>query len=399
MPRTAPDWRTETRGTGSRSRRNASITPSMITPESPARMQTLTRLRLLVATPHAAPVAGDSERELPPLSRGQAIDGRVEQRVRDAYIVSVRERRFEIKLPAEARPGDTLRLVFVSESPRPTFALLNIEPAASARGSGISETGKLLAMLRNFPPGDAAALGVAAAPDADAAVPVFPARVAQAEQAALLLRQTLAVSGLFYESHQAQWVLGTRSTAQLKLEPQGRIVPTPASAAHAPMELQACAIPETSLPDRRPDSAEVDAPAPAPSERSPVHPDTFPIVRQQLSALESGQLVWRGFIWPGQAMEWTLEEEPEREHADDRAPEQHGVASSWRTGIRITLPNLGEVVATLELDGAGAQLRLLADSGHHAGQLRERTPELAAGFAARGIALHALEVGHGTATA
>lgn len=370
-----------------------------MTPESPARMQSLSPFRLLVAAPRAAPVAGSSERELPPLSRGQAIDGHVEQRVRDAYIVAVRERRFEIKLPAEARPGDTLRLVFVSESPRPTFALLGIEAASSAQGSEISETGKLLAMLRSLAPGDAAALGKAAAPVADAAVPVFPARIAQAEQAAALLRHALTMSGLFYESHQAQWVRGTRSTAQLKLEPQGRIAPTPASPAHAPIELQACAIAESSLPDRGPDPAEVEAPAPAPSERSPVHPDTFPIVRQQLSALESGQLVWRGFIWPGQAMEWTLEEEPEREHADDRAPEQHGVASSWRTGIRITLPKLGAIVATLVMDADGAQLELLADSDQHASQLREHTPDLAADFAARGIGLHALEVSHGTATA
>ena len=379
----------------------------MITPEFPARMQSLSPLRLLVAAPHAAPLAGSSERELPPLSRGQAIDGRVEQRVRDAYIVSVRERRFEIKLPAEARPGDTLRLVFVRESPRPTFALLGIEAASGtqvsgAQGSEISETGKLLAMLRSLAPGDAATTGKAAAPVADAAVPVFPARIAQPEQAAVMLRQALTMSGLFYESHQAQWVLGTRSTAQLKLEPQGRIAPTPASAAYARNELPAGAVAESSLPDLHPDSAEVGAPAPAPSERSPVHPDTFPIVRQQLNALESGQLVWRGFIWPGQAMEWTLEEEPGRErrddHGDDRAPEPHGVSSSWRTGIRITLPRLGEILATLLLDADGAHLQLLADSAQHASQLREHTPDLAADFAARGIGLHALEVSHGAAT-
>ncbi len=371
----------------------------MITPEFPARMQSLSPLRLLVAAPHAAPLAGSSEHELLPLSRGQAIDGRVEQRVRDAYIVSVRERRFEIKLPAEARPGDTLRLVFVSETPRPTFALLGIEAASSAQGSEISTTGKLLAMLRSLAPGDAATTGKAAAPVADATVPVFPARVAQPEQAAVMLRQALTMSGLFYESHQAQWVLGTRSTAQLKLEPQGRIAPTPASAAYAQNELPAGAVAESSLPDLHPESAEAGAPAPAPSERSPVHPDTFPIVRQQLSALESGQLVWRGFIWPGQAMEWTLEEEPGREHADDRAPEQQGVSSSWRTGIRITLPRLGEIVATLSLDADGAHLQLLADSDQHASQLREHTPDLAAEFAARGIGLHALEVSHGAATA
>ena len=50
------------------------------------------------------------------------------------------------------------------------------------------------------------------------------------------LAQTLAGSGLFYESHQAEWVAGRRELAQIRQEPQARLTlaAAGASAATAP---------------------------------------------------------------------------------------------------------------------------------------------------------------------
>ena len=73
-------------------------------------------------------------------------------------------------------------------------------------------------------------------------------------------------------------------------------------------------------------------------------------------------------------------------------------AATWRTELTLTLPNIGEVTAQIELDEHGAKLRIVADSEQHARKLREDTPALAARFGVSGIPVNALEVSHGFAT-
>ena len=356
------------------------------------RPEALTRLRLLVGPVRPLPVASERDRGLPPLQPGQPIDGRVEQQSRAGYIVSVRGRSYDFKLPDGARPGDLLRLVYLNDDPRPTFALLRIERANDQAESKLSDAGKLLAMLREFQ---------SEAPDEPAAratIPVFQPRIPEAPQAATLLREALALSGLFYESHQAQWVLGTRSTAQLQREPQGRLVPRQPTAAQI-LELQAPPAPEEAIrsaqamPVGAARATEADSP-PQPEQmaRSPAHPDSFPIIRQQLSALESGHVAWRGLVWPDQFMEWRVGDGASRPHEDSEVP------MTWRTELKLTLPNIGELLARIELGANGAKLRIVADSERHALQLREQAPALENRFNASGIPVHALEVSHGSET-
>ncbi|MBI3529274.1 MAG: flagellar hook-length control protein FliK [Betaproteobacteria bacterium] len=355
------------------------------------RPEALTRLRLLVGAVRTSLVAGD--RELPPLRPGQPIDGRVEQQSRAGYIVSVRGRSYDFKLPDGTRPGDLLRMVYVNDNPRPTFALLGIERANDQAESKLSDAGKLLAMLREFQ------IEAPDEPAARAAIPVFQSRVPEAPQAATLLREALALSGLFYESHQAQWVLGTRSTAQLQREPQGKLAPMQPAAAAAMMELQAFPVSEEAIrrADAMPTESAHGAEADPPSQteqvaRSPAHPDTFPIIRQQLGALESGHVAWRGQVWPGQFMEWQVGD------SASHAEEDREVPRAWRTELKLTLPNIGELLARIELDANGAKLRLIADSEQHARRLREQAPALANRFNTSGIPIHALEVSHGPET-
>jgi hypothetical protein len=385
------------------------------------RPEALTRLRLLVGAVRPPLVASDSTRELPPLAPGKPVDGTVEQQTRAGFIVSISGRNFEIKLPVGTRPGDLLRMVYVNNDPRPTFALLRIERGGEPPAARLSDAGKLLAMLQEV---DGAA---ADGPDATETAPIFPSRIPETPAAATLLREALALSGLFYESHQAQWVLGTRSTAQLQLEPQGRLIPLPQGTPDDAMESPGASHAENPATSgaamRRPDAVSADlAPAndeiaqrtasgqslptladltepvdASPVMRSPAHPDTYPIIRQQLSALESGLVEWRGTIWPGQSMEWQVSErrdEPGGNGGNDEAAPQGGeIARTWRTEMRLTLPNIGHLVARIELDANGARVRLVSDSAQQARRLRAEAQALANRLGASGITMSAFESG------
>ncbi|WP_246262450.1 flagellar hook-length control protein FliK [Aromatoleum evansii] len=66
--------------------------------------------------------------------------------------------------------------------------------------------------------------------------------------------------------------------------------------------------------------------------------------------------VWQGQVWPDQTMEWEIED-PQRDDesgSDEQPPE-------WKTTLRLTLPRLGGVEASLILTPAGVALRLMAD--------------------------------------
>ena len=353
------------------------------------RPEALTRLRLLVGAVRTPLVASNPDAELPPLQPGQPIDGRVEQQSRAGYVVSVRGRNYDFKLPDGTRPGDLLRLVYVNDNPRPTFSLLRIERAIDQGESQLSDAGKLLAVLREIQ------VDAPEEPATRATVPVFQAQGPETPKAASILRDTLALSGLFYESHQAQWVLGTRSTAQLQREPQGRLAPMQPAAPEM-MELQETpaiaegmqALPAISaVPARSPEAHS--PPQPGPTARSPAHPDSFSIIRQQLNALESGYVAWRGFVWPGQPMQWQVGDGASGEQEHGEGPR------TWRTELKVTLPNIGELLARIELRGNGAKVRIVADSERHARKLREHGPALVSRFSASGIPVHALEVDHG----
>ena len=351
-------------------------------------------MRLLVGVLHTPLAAGEPDRELPPLQPGQPVDGRVEQAIRAGYIVSVRGRSFEVKLPDGTRPGDLLRLVYLHDNPRPTFALLRIEHASEHAGSKLSDAGKMLAMLqeiRTEAPGE---------PVAGESAPVFQTGIPETAKAATLLHEALTLSGLFFESHQAQWVLGMRSTAQLQREPQGRLAPMQPAADAETAQPPSPGASEQAM--RRADATPAQAPhttepglAPQREQaaRSPAHPDTFPIIRQQLSALESGCVAWHGVVWPGQSMQWQVGDGASRAGDDSEVPR------TWRTELKLTLPNIGELRARIELDANGARLRLLADSEPHARRLREEAPALADRFDASGIPVRQFEVSHGPETA
>ncbi|HDR9731995.1 TPA: flagellar hook-length control protein FliK, partial [Burkholderia aenigmatica] len=83
------------------------------------------------------------------------------------------------------------------------------DTAVPARATALS------APAASSSPASAAASSAAAVHEAAAALPVAALRAA--------LAQAVSESGLFYESHLAQWLAGQRPLAALMREPQARL--------------------------------------------------------------------------------------------------------------------------------------------------------------------------------
>jgi len=297
-----------------------------------------------------------------------------------------------LSLNSAAKSGDTLELEVSQVTPRAVFArIVGAETAAGNTASAqpaLSQTGRLISfLLTGQPTPQPASLA--------GNQPLLNAPPTNGTQLVPLLRQALGQSGLFYESHQTQWVLGKLDTAALLREPQGQqSAPggtqpgTPAQGGNAATANSAAATPGAAQSAQSAqstqsaaatgagarvaaalgDGAEVDASRAASAARAgieeaapvraqPIPERLMPIVHQQLDALATQQYVWQGQAWPGQPIEWIIED-PQGEGAEggDEAEQ------NWNTTLRLTLPRLGGVEAAVATSTpAGVALRLRAD--------------------------------------
>lgn len=279
------------------------------------------------------------------LEAGKPVSARIQEQLPDGrYRVHIAGRDLALQLPGPARPGQEIRLMYLGPEPQLNFSLLPSTENASTR---VSSAGQLLSSLTLHPPA------------ADNPTSIRPAVLNVLPMACgeiiARLRQTLTQSGLFYESHQARWVAGEHPLEQLLREPQGRLPPAaPNGAAGAPAS-------------------------------SPAHPDTLPILQQQLAALETGQILWQGQIWPGQSMEWRI-----GEHADGN-PAMEG-ETIWETRLNLDMVALGPIEARLRLARGGFSIDLRAVDEGAAKQMQEHRGALAHSMEAAGLAVSAIRV-------
>ncbi|MBM5581593.1 flagellar hook-length control protein FliK [Burkholderia pseudomallei] len=120
-----------------------------------------------------------------------------------------------LTLDAISRYGGAATPAVVGAAP-----LLPAAPTAVAVAAQAASLDPLLATpdARAGNPAAATAPGAAAQAAPQAALPASPAAALS-----LALVQAVAQSGLFYESHLAQWLAGQRTTAELAREPQARL--------------------------------------------------------------------------------------------------------------------------------------------------------------------------------
>lgn len=341
---------------------------------------------------------------------GKSLLAQVLSRMGDgSFLVKVEGTPVRMMLPAGAQAGTEVALTMLSANPRPTFQLSNgdgralpatlyvpgsplaaltdpaiaydtkagpsltagqagLNPAAlgqagalagSALADGaqdaaspnappppvLSDTARLISSVLNAAsraPGSAAAL--------QGTEPLMVNTRPDPGQLAGKLAQTVSQSGLFYESHLAEWANGTRALSTLMVEPQ---------AAKAPG-------------------------------MAPTEPLTAQFINLQLTSGEQSRVLWQGQLLPGQQMEWEINKD---------APEQRGGADgealepAWRSGMRFRLPLLGDIDATVVMVGNQCQVEIKAGSLDVGALLRSHAARLTGAMEAAGTPLTSLSIG------
>jgi hypothetical protein len=358
---------------------------------------------------------------------GQQYQGQVVENLANGRsLVKVGQETLDMALPGkQARPGETVRLTFINAGPRPTFLLETAPATSGAQPVRLSEAAQQVTALMRYAQSPASpvtgasatttlsAASAPAAPAAQASAATQTTQTAQAGQAnptaarpiasnvrllletgpqatnlssavasrvaipamsmsgqavdglrsamapsthlatqgvneaavtdghalPVRLRQTVVESGLFYESHLSRWARGQLSEEALLREPQARFA-------------RADPVP-TGVPELRGMSDEAAR-----------------MAGRQLMLLEGGPFVWLGQAWPGQDMQWLVEERPGGEAGEGDAPQ-------WRTELKLRLPRLGDVAAELRLSAQGLRIDLNAAGEASLGEMRAALPDLA----------------------
>lgn len=286
---------------------------------------------------------------------GQKVQGAIQSQVGTGiFKVRVLEQMLQMKLPATFKSGDVVELQVMSLQPQLTFSLAALANPLSTPNA-FSQTSQLLNTLFQQPSEKA----VIQAKQNPPLLVTTATRLPDTTALAGKLHESLSQSGLFYESHQAQWIAGARSTAQLLQEPQNKLT-----------ELNNTAINKIAL-----------AATQVEGKTSTIPPQLQPLVNQQLNALDTRQVIWQGQAWPNQQMDWEIHDETPR-HSNAEYSEPGG---QWATQIRMELPNLGEVAAMLRFNSNGLSITLDASAEQTRNLLGTASSQLTHALAERGI--------------
>ena len=354
----------------------------------------MSQLDLLVKrfSPPLLEVSRDS-REEPKLAPGERVQAHVLASLPNGrFQVLIKNQVLDMNLPANTQPGEQLDLSVVKNQPRLTFAFtrdlqqaLPVLAPEVKLSDAVKYLGALLQRVEDAPDGTLK-------PALIQSPPLIAGAVNAPDGATLAqnLQQRLSQSGVFFESHQAEWVVGQRSLGQLLKEPQARMGQEPQSAVAqvqkgvslpgapaaeaiqeqmqaAPLDKNRIA-PRLGLPgapaaeavqeqvqaiplDKYIAATSLDQPARLVSNLQPSEQlQLRELVQQQLSLLDTRQLTWTGLAWPGQPLEWLVQERQADPGTGD------GQTTVWFSRLKLDMPNLGEVVASVSLLPGGVQV-------------------------------------------
>ena len=338
---------------------------------------------------------------------GKSMQGQVLARMGDgSYLVRVAGTPARMQLPAGAQLGTEIPLTLIGINPRPSFQIGNnrdqpasalltyadaeAEPETDLRGpqagaaqAGTRASSTAATLLSRAPLTPAnllpALAGDTPAPELSTTARAISSVLSQAEsvpgaplalvgktplmaapgadpaQVAQKLRDTVGSSGLFYESHVAEWAEGKRPLASLLLEPQ------------------------------------MQKAAPGETPRTGTDLASAQLINLQLHTHEQARVQWQGEAWPGQKMQWDISQDaPEgQQHAGTQADEE---ATAWRSNVRFQFPLLGDLAAHVVLQGGRVAIQLQAGSEASADTLRQHAARLEASLDAAGWPLSSLTI-------
>jgi hypothetical protein len=253
------------------------------------------------------------------------------------YLARIAGEMFKLEIPLNVQPGETMEMTFVSADPRITFQIYRPEGGESV---SLSTMGKWLSSVSRD-------------------VPSLPANqgtlLESPEQGPALLgerlKAALTQSGLFYESHLAQWASGGLQLAELLKEPQGKL---------------SRVIRGEASPD---DASEAEQAGIADS-------STLSLVKEQLLLLNSGVLSWKGEAWPGQGMGLAITARDAEEGGTD-----------VEATLSLALPQLGGIEARLRFGAEGFFVDFVCERPGTAAILKGGGGELRSALASSGLQL------------
>jgi flagellar hook-length control protein FliK len=297
-------------------------------------------LPVIARTTSVSPTADLQQRAgaLLQLNPGQQVKAEIIANLPNSlYLARIAGQMYQLEIPLNVQPGETMEMTFLTAEPRITFQVLqNPQGSASVQ---LSSMGKWLAAVAQ----EGAPLEIVQQPLLDN----------PAQGTALLatrLKEAISQSGLFYESHLAQWAAGRMQLAEILKEPQGKL-----SAAGSKSEPDADAgATDDGIADLR----------------------TLPLVREQLNLLHSGVLNWKGEPWPGQGMELQVTEGG----ADDGEP-------AIEASLALDLPHLGGVDARIRFGAEGLSVEFVCDRHGSAALLKEGGDGLRQALSSSGLHL------------
>lgn len=201
--------------------------------------------------------------------------------------VEIGDQIFRMQLPGSHKLGDNINLRYLGADPKPTFMVLQPNPSSvlpsnvllSAAGKLVLEALSATAQFSNLNQIDGSDMA-----------PLL-ASAGSPQMSAIELQNALRFSGLFYESHIANFVQGKRTIEQLRQEIQNQ--------------------------------KDVNRSA---------------IISKQLDVLEKQQIQWAGMIWPKQHMQWTISRDDSGSSPD--LPEE----KSCKSTLELDLPALGKII-------------------------------------------------------
>lgn len=290
------------------------------------------RLTLLEAQTQQSPSSG--------FMPGQQLKGEVLAALGGGrFMVQVGLGAFEFMLPKGAKRGDSLNFFFISDDPRTTFLMTRYGRAGEAQ---VSDTGRWLSGLSGSLSGrvqNEAAPGLLRT--------LLSSPPLDSGQVSSRLHQGIRDSGMFYESHLARWFSGDYQLEELLREPQGRLshlrLPHISAEGESMQELARASVKTGSMEAMQ--EMVKRAGGSAEAHEGVVNRQTLSVVREQLENLQSGQIAYRGELFPGQQMDWTVQER------DARNQQQNKEERAWESSLQIDFPSLGQVRVQLNLEG------------------------------------------------
>jgi hypothetical protein len=323
--------------------------------------------------------------DLPDLQAGQVFTARIQEVLpENTYRALVAGKSLTLALQEDAQAGDVLELVVIDRSPKAILARTVPDTTLGAdayKHTTLSPAAQLIGQLLSEEQGSHTA-------PLNRGQPLLNAPPTAAAPLAAALQKAVEGSGMFYEAHQAQWIAGKRPLETLLEEPQGRHSQPEAVRIAAQARTDATVPLAQALPEEAVKASNENLVASTRQEPQPLPAELRPLVHQQLEAAASQRLVWHGEAWPGQRMEWEVEEDRQQPARSIEEPQP------WLTTLRLSTPRLGSVEARLRIVGNTMQLNLSTPVGASAADMRDELPVLTEALANAGITLQSAQVRH-----